>query len=112
MHYEMDYKKKDYFSLPQEECCDLLSTMKEKYNLKQAADQIKILAAYKVPADSGSNASPRVPQNKKATTGVLLVRKKHGNKIPSIKVFSANALCARILKFQIANINRIAQEFI
>ena len=65
-------KDKDYSSLPHTEWCDLLYTMEEKYNPKQEADQIKILAASKAaPANFYSDASAKVPQKKKESNGVL-----------------------------------------
>ena len=55
--------------------------MKEKDNQKQAAAQIKILAASKAaPANFYSDASAKVPRKKKARNGVLTARKQQGKK--------------------------------
>ena len=81
-------KDKDYSSLPHTEWCDLLYTMEEKYNPKQEADQIKILAASKAaPAESDSDTSPKVSQTNKSRTSVLLNRKNHGKNPPKKKRF-------------------------
>ena len=58
----------------------------EKDNQKQAAVQIKILAAPKESPDNYySNASAKDPQKKKARNGVLTARKQQGKKNPKYK---------------------------
>ena len=60
--------------------------MKEKDNHKQAAAQIKILAASKAaPSNFYSDASAKVPQKKKESNGVLTARKQQGRKNPKYK---------------------------
>ena len=60
--------------------------MEEKYNQKQAAAQIKILAASKAaPANFYSDASAKFPRKNKARNGVLTSRKKQGKKTPKYK---------------------------
>ena len=57
--------------------------MESKDNMKIYASQIKRLAYSKAPPENyDSGASKRVPYKKKENTGVLLARKKQGNKTP------------------------------
>ena len=93
------------------EWCDFLSTMDKKYNRKQAADQVKILAAYKEAlANYDSDTSENMPLKKKARNGVLPYRKKHFKKTQIIKVNRVTACCARRLELLSASINHIAHK--
>ena len=72
MQDKLEDKYEDYCSIPRENWCDLLSTMKIKENNKRSAAHINRLATSKAsPINSDSGDYIGVLRKKKASTGVL-----------------------------------------
>ena len=80
MQNELEDHQEDYRFLTHEYWCDLLSTIRVKYERKRVATQIKKIASARVASLSGNNESVKIPRKKKASTGVL-----HSNKGPQKK---------------------------
>ena len=81
MQDELEDHPEDYHSLNYEDYCDLLSTIKVKYERKRAATQIKKIASAISESLSDSAGSVRILRKKKARTGIL-----RSNKGPQKKV--------------------------
>ena len=72
MQDELEDKREEYLSIPHRELCDLMSTMKVKYNSKMDAACINSLATSKEGSiNSDRNVSIRLRCNKKVNTGTL-----------------------------------------
>ena len=70
MRDELDDHPEDYRSLTYEYWCDLLSTIKVRYERKRAAVHINNIASASTDPLSDSDKSVRIPRRKKANTGV------------------------------------------
>ena len=78
----MEDNQKYYRSLNHKDWCDLMSTIEVKYNRKRAATQIKKIDSDRAASHSDSDGSVRIPNKKKASTGVLCNNKGPKNKAP------------------------------
>ena len=70
MRDELDDHPKDYRSLTYEDWCNLLSTIKVKYERKRSAVHIKKISSSRSASLSDSNESVRIPRRKKVKNGV------------------------------------------
>ena len=77
MRYELDDHPEDFISLIYEYLCDLLSTIKVKYEIKIAAVQIKNIASARSESLSDSDKSVSITKRKMAKTDVF-----YSNKYP------------------------------
>ena len=89
MKDELEDNQEDYSSFTHEYWCDILSTVKVKYNRKREVTRINKIAALRAASYSDSDKSVRVPRKKKARTGVNF--KQQGKK--TTKQNSANCYC-------------------
>ena len=71
MRDEQDEHPENYHSLTYEDWCDLLSTIKVKYERKTAAVQINKIASVREASLYDTVEYMRIPRNKKSKTGVL-----------------------------------------
>ena len=55
MHDDLEDNQEDYCSLDHEDWCDLLSTIKAKYNRKRVATQIKMIESARAASNYDSN---------------------------------------------------------
>ena len=74
---ELYYHPEDYRSLTYEYWCDLLSTIKLKYERERSSAQIKKITSARAASLSDSNDSIRNPRKNKASTGVLCSNASH-----------------------------------
>ena len=75
MEDELDDHPNNYRSLIYEDWCDLLSTIKIKYEGKRAAVQMKNIASARADSLSESDKSVRILRKKRVKTGVLCSKK-------------------------------------
>ena len=68
---KLEDNQEDYFSLTNEDWCDLLSTIKVKDNRKREATQFKNIASDRVAYNSDRDGYVRVTRKKKEIIGVL-----------------------------------------
>ena len=71
MQDDLEDHLEDYFYLPYEYWCDLLSTIKVKDERKRVASQIKKIESSRKASLSDSKNSLMIPNKKKARTDVL-----------------------------------------